>query len=109
MVMLDILGRRWALRVGWELRHGPRSFNELQRACDGVSPSVLSQRLREGLATGTIERDEGGCYRVTTDGRTLLTIMRQLDRWAERRVARGRWRTARASTRGATRSPRRRS
>jgi len=41
MALLDLLGRRWALRVLWELRSGPvPSFRELQSRCGGVSSSV---------------------------------------------------------------------
>jgi DNA-binding HxlR family transcriptional regulator len=86
MVVLDLLGRRWALRIGWELRSGPLSFNDLQRACDDISPSVLSERLREGADLGSIERDEAGRYRLSSHGRRLLTVLRRLDTWA-RQVA----------------------
>ena len=43
MALLDLLGRRWALRVLWELRAGPvPGFRELQSRCGGVSSSVLT-------------------------------------------------------------------
>ncbi len=84
MQVLDILGRRWALRIGWELRSEALSFNDLQRACDDVSPSVLSQRLREGLELGTIDRDDEGRYGLTASGRSLSQILRRLDGWAQR-------------------------
>ena len=44
MALLDLLGRRWALRMLWELREGGLSFRALQERCDGVSPSVLNTR-----------------------------------------------------------------
>jgi DNA-binding HxlR family transcriptional regulator len=47
MALLDLLGRRWALRILWELRDGPRTFRALRLACDDASPSVLNARLRE--------------------------------------------------------------
>ena len=48
MALLDLLGRRWALRVLWELRSGPvPGFRELQSRCGGVSSSVLTDRLTE--------------------------------------------------------------
>ncbi len=47
MALLDLLGRRWALRVVWELRDGPLVFRALQERCAGMSSSVLNQRLRE--------------------------------------------------------------
>ncbi|MFL5835449.1 MAG: winged helix-turn-helix transcriptional regulator, partial [Solirubrobacteraceae bacterium] len=45
----DLLGRRWMLRVLWELRGEPLPFRRLREACDEVSTSVLSQRLRERI------------------------------------------------------------
>ena len=87
MQVLDILGRRWALRIGWELRSDALSFNDLQRACDDVSPSVLSQRLREGLELGTIDRDDDGRYRLTAAGRSLSKILGRLDAWAQSLVS----------------------
>jgi DNA-binding HxlR family transcriptional regulator len=41
MAAFDLLGRRWALRILWELRDGPVGFGALQQRCDGLSPTVL--------------------------------------------------------------------
>ena len=53
--LLELLGRRWALRILWELREGPAAFQALQARCDSMSPSVLSQRLAELREAGLIE------------------------------------------------------
>ena len=63
MAVLDLLGRRWSLRVLWELRDGPLTFRALQAACDDISPSVLQQRvvlaqLAGALVKGVQEVDE---------------------------------------------------
>jgi DNA-binding HxlR family transcriptional regulator len=34
MVLLDVLGRRRALRILWELRADPLTFRALQEACE---------------------------------------------------------------------------
>ena len=47
MALLDLLGRRWALRILWELRDETLTFRELRGACDTMSPTVLNQRLAE--------------------------------------------------------------
>jgi DNA-binding HxlR family transcriptional regulator len=47
MAALDLFGRRWTLRVLWELRGGPQGFRPLQRLCDNMSSSVLEARLTE--------------------------------------------------------------
>ncbi len=83
MVVLDALGRRWTLRVLWELRGGPLRFRELRTACDGLSPSVLNRRLAELRELEVVEHDDDG-YRLTTEGRRLGELLLPLDAWAKR-------------------------
>lgn len=80
--LLDLLGRRWALRILWELRDRPCSFNELRARCDGMSGSVLSQRLTELRDAGLIEPEPEGGYRLTDPAASLLSRMRFFDDWA---------------------------
>jgi DNA-binding HxlR family transcriptional regulator len=87
MVLLDLLGRRWALRTMWELRDGPLPFRALQERCAGMSSSVLNERLRELRAAGVADAGSGG-YRLTEEGRRLLELFGPLDDWAERWAAR---------------------
>jgi DNA-binding HxlR family transcriptional regulator len=96
MALLDLLGRRWALRVLWELREeGAESFRDLQLRCGGISSSVLSQRLSELREAGIVDREATGGYRLTTEGRSLLRALAPVDAWAKRwarrtaRTARG--------------------
>ena len=81
MVLLDALGRRWSLRVLWELRAAPRSFRALRQACDDVSPSVLNARLGELRELGLVESGEAG-YALTEEARALGELMVPLDTWA---------------------------
>ncbi len=91
MALLDLLGRRWALRILWELRDGPLTFRELQARCGSpsraLSPSVLNGRLAE-LRDAAIIESAGDGYRLTPEGRRLLTSLQPLHRWAERWAAR---------------------
>jgi len=82
MAALDLLGRRWALRVLWELRDGPLGFRELQTRCDGMSSSVLRTRLVELVDAGLVDQDE--TYGLTPLGRDLGRSIRPLSKWAER-------------------------
>jgi DNA-binding HxlR family transcriptional regulator len=85
MALLDLLGRRWVLRILWELRdERAASFRELQSRCDEVSSSVLNQRLRELRGAGIVAAGEHGGYQVTDEGRELLRALRGLDVWASR-------------------------
>jgi DNA-binding HxlR family transcriptional regulator len=83
MALLDLLGRRWALRVIWELREQPSTFRALQERCAGMSSSVLNARLRELRAAEVIELGGEG-YRLTGEGRRLLDAYAPLEAWAER-------------------------
>ena len=83
MQVLDLLGRRWAMRVIWELRAGPLAFRDLQAACDGMSSSVLNQRLAELRDAGIAAQGEGG-YRLTPLGAELIDAYKPLDAWAKR-------------------------
>src|SRR5215472_5661119 len=82
MAALDLLGRRWALRVVWELRDGALSFRALQERCDAMSPSVLMRRLDELRATDIVATDPAGGYGLTGEGRALLRALAPLDAWA---------------------------
>lgn len=82
MALLDLLGRRWALRVLWELREEPApTFRDLQARCGGVSSSVLTDRLRE-LAEAGIVSHAGDGYVLTRPGRDLLARLAPLGEWA---------------------------
>ncbi|MFJ5228455.1 winged helix-turn-helix transcriptional regulator [Kitasatospora sp. NPDC088391] len=82
MALLDLLGRRWVLRVLWELRaDAAPTFRQLQQRCDGVSSSVLADRLRE-LGQADLVEHTGGGYLLTEQGRTLLERLAPLDAWA---------------------------
>ena len=82
MALLDLLGRRWTLRLVWELREGAVGFRELQARCDGMSPSVLNQRLAELREAQLVESGDEG-YALSTRGRELLALFEPVNRWAE--------------------------
>ena len=85
MALLDLLGRRWSLRVLWELRDGNgRTFRELQGCCSDVSSSVLNQRLAELREAGIVAVEGAGGYRLTKQGRGLLDALAPLDAWSRR-------------------------
>ena len=89
MALLDLLGRRAALRVLWELRGGRLNFRDLVAAAQ-TNPSVLNCRLTELRDAEIVEHDDEG-YGLTSTGRTLLEKLAPLNAWAQtwaRRVAR---------------------
>jgi DNA-binding HxlR family transcriptional regulator len=86
--VFGFLGKRWNGVIIGVLTVGPASFSELRRAVDGISDSVLSDRLTELAATGLVHRvvAEGPPvavrYELTDSGTKLLPALRELSRWA---------------------------
>ena len=100
MALLDLLSRRWALRVIWELRGGRLTFRALQEACGGVSPTVLNERLRELRESGLLESVGAAGYGLTPLARELIEHFRPLVAWSTR------WAAALTRGRGTPRSSR---
>lgn len=84
MALLDLLGRRWSLRILWELRDEPLTSRALRTACDEASPTVLQARLTELREAGFVELGEAGGYGLTPLGRDLSATFMPLHRFAER-------------------------
>jgi DNA-binding HxlR family transcriptional regulator len=84
MAALDLFGRRWALRVLWELRANALTFRELQDACGEISPAVLNTRLAELRDAGIVLLETPGGYRLSNDGIALIDAIAPLHDWAER-------------------------
>ena len=83
MELLDLLGRRWTLRILWELREGALTSRALREACDDASPTVLQARLAELRQAGFVELAPDG-YGLTERGRELLGTFLPLHKFAER-------------------------
>jgi DNA-binding HxlR family transcriptional regulator len=85
----EFLGKRWNGVLLGTLRNGPAGFRELSRAVDGISDSVLSDRLSDLAAAGLITRtvDEGPplavSYGLTDRGKALLPALQQITLWAQ--------------------------
>ena len=83
IVLLDVLGRRGALRVLWELRGAdPLTFRALQEACE-TNPGSLNTRLKDLRQLGIVDHDDGG-YRLSASGRELLDSLTNLQAWSDR-------------------------
>ncbi len=84
MALLDLLGRRWSLRILWELhQNGPNSFRTLQKLCGDISPTVLNTRLAELRDADIVELRGREGYHITEDGLALCKIIVQLNAWAK--------------------------
>jgi len=82
MALLDLLGRRMALRILWELREERcLTFRALEAAAD-TNPSVLNARLKELREARLVEHTVDG-YALTPHGQTLLAKLLPLNIWAD--------------------------
>ena len=88
MALLDLLGRRWTLRIVGELRDGALTSRALRAACDDASPTVVQARLTELREAGLVELLAGDGYRLTPLGSELMESFLPLhhfaDRWSKR-------------------------
>jgi DNA-binding HxlR family transcriptional regulator len=83
MALLDLLGRRWSLRILWELRAGALNFRDLRERCGMLSPTILNTRLAELREAGIVELGSAG-YQLTDEGQELSKILLPFHHWAER-------------------------
>ncbi len=84
MALLDLLGRRWTLRIIWELRDdGPLTSRALRTACNDASPTVMQSRLSELREAALVELVAGEGYSLTPLGRELMESFQPLNRFAE--------------------------
>ncbi|MFO0683588.1 MAG: helix-turn-helix domain-containing protein [Sandaracinus sp.] len=86
MRLLDLLGRRWTLRIVWELREEGATFRVLRERCGDVSPSVLNTRLGELREAGIVEIADADGYVLSARGRALLPALGALDGWARQHL-----------------------
>ena len=81
MAVFDLLGRRWAMDIIWNLSRGPATFRGLQNACETISPSILNSRLKELKKARLIDRSLDG-YHLTEMGESLFALLLPFGDWA---------------------------
>lgn len=82
MALLDLLGRRWTLRVLWELRDGPLTARALRTACDEASPTVLNARLADLKGAALVAHEAGRGYALTDQGQRMMAAFEPLLRFS---------------------------
>ncbi|AGP83022.1 hypothetical protein EP12_15990 [Alteromonas australica] len=81
MVLFDVLGERWSLRILWELSQTRLNFRGLQEKCGNISPTVLNKRLKQFRALNFIDHNSEG-YGYTEFGKQLSCHLLALESWA---------------------------
>jgi DNA-binding HxlR family transcriptional regulator len=93
----EVLCTRWTMVLLRELLAGSTRFNDLRRGVPKMSPSLLSQRLKELEAAGIVERraarslgggGDGGHfeYHMTESGKDLRAVVEAMGFWGQRWV-----------------------
>ncbi|HET7768289.1 MAG TPA: winged helix-turn-helix transcriptional regulator, partial [Chloroflexota bacterium] len=88
----EVFGERWTPLVVRELLLGPKRFVDLRRRLDGVSASVLTERLVHLEAAGLVRRETldppaaVAVYALTEDGEAFRPVAHALIRWGARRL-----------------------
>ena len=84
LALFDVLGRRWALRILWELGRGGATYRDLAARVPEMSTSTLTQRLRDLRDVRLVDHERGAGYVLTPLGAELLTLLAPLGEWSER-------------------------
>jgi DNA-binding HxlR family transcriptional regulator len=84
MVLFDILGERWTLRIMWELKSAPATLRELQDRCGAVSPTVMNRRIKSLTESKLITHAKGEGYSLTPLACGLIDHLGPLDQWAQK-------------------------
>jgi len=83
----EIIGSKWTALIVHDLSEGPRRFTELERACPGISPRTLAERLRTLEGEEILVRRSYPAspphveYQLTEKGEALLPIVRAMRRF----------------------------
>ena len=86
----EVLCTRWTVVLLRELVAGSTRFNDLRRGVPKMSPTLLSQRLKELELAGAVERtelkSEKGVfeYRLTESGKDLRAVVEAVGFWGQK-------------------------
>ncbi len=79
----EVLGEKWTILILRELLYGTHRFNDFQRAISGISPTMLTKRLRELEEHGLVEKHDHD-YMLSRSGFELAPLIRQYAIWGMR-------------------------
>lgn len=91
-LVLDRIADKWTVLIVGRLAQGPRRFGELRRDIAGISPKVLTQKLRELERDGVLSRRIYPSvppkveYRLTPLGQTLTGLLDAIRDWSETHI-----------------------
>jgi DNA-binding HxlR family transcriptional regulator len=84
MLLIDLLGRKWMMRIIWELNQEKCSFRNLQKRCGNISPTVLNNRMKELIAANIVTKARPNGYQLTDIGLELIELFQPLNSWVKK-------------------------
>lgn len=74
---LDVVGERWTLLIVRDLLLGPLRYSDFQRTLFGITPNLLSKRLRDLVEAGVVRRarEDERRYELTPRGKQLESVV----------------------------------
>jgi len=82
--LIDILGKKWVLRILWELKTSPCTFRELQSRCGDLSPTIINTRIKDLCAADLIYKSPESGYILSQHGIELIKLFYPLNDFANR-------------------------
>jgi len=86
--LMAILGKKWVLRIIWELNQSPCTFRELQSRCGGVSPTIINARIKDLCSAQLVVKSPSSGYTLSQYGVELMELFGPISdfskRWAKR-------------------------
>ena len=83
---LDVLGGKWRAVILAHIKEGAVRYADLRRRIPRMSEKMLTQRLRELVATGLVTQ-RAGTYQLTARGHRARAALEALHAWGESLVA----------------------
>lgn len=83
----SVLGCKWTFHILRLLLVDSHGFNEIQRELEGLTPTMLSRRLKQLTEYGLVNRElipdspPRTRYELTETGTELASILRQLEQF----------------------------
>ena len=87
---LSVIGGRWQGLIFWNLREGPKRFNEIKRALVTINDKMLSQSLKKLVENNVLRRKSYNTippkveYSLTQAGKKLLPVFELMKDWGEK-------------------------
>lgn len=83
VALIDILSKKWVLRMLWELQQGPSTFRALQTRCGDISPTTINQRLKDLKEVNLVTSSTTEGYALTETGYQLIELFDPINDFAK--------------------------